>query len=130
MWSWAAFLARVSNLSARNSDDPRNLLWREYARVVRLTWPSVFVLENVPQFLKSDQYGLLVDWSQDGPSCGYELTARVLNAADYGVAQRRRRAIVVGPDEGGPLSRWPSHSKANGPSTPTASRTSAAKVSS
>ena len=84
-----------SNLGTRNPDDPRNLLWREYARVVRLTRPAVFVLENVPQFLKSDQYGLLVDWTQDGPLRGYELTAGVLNAADYGVVQRRRRAIVA-----------------------------------
>ena len=79
-----------SNLGTRNPDDPRNLLWREYVRVIRLTRPAVFVLENVPQFLKSDQFRMLVDWSQDGPLRGYELTAGVLNAADYGVPQRRR----------------------------------------
>lgn len=85
-----------SNLGTRNPDDPRNLLWREFARVVRLARPGVFVLENVPQFLKSDQYRMLLDWSKDGPLDGYQLTAGVLNAADYGVAQRRRRAIVIG----------------------------------
>ena len=105
MWSWAALPCQgFSNLGTRNPDDPRNLLWLEYARVVRLTRPAVFVLENVPQFLKSDQYEMLVDWSKDGPLRGYELTAGVLNAADYGVAQRRRRAIVVGSRRGGPLS--------------------------
>ena len=56
-----------SNLDTPNPDDPRNLLWREYARVVRLARPALVVLENVPQFLKSDQYGLLVNWSQDRP---------------------------------------------------------------
>lgn len=100
-----------SNLGTRNPDDPRNLLWREYARVVRLTRPSVFVLENVPQFLKSDQFRMLVDWSQDGALRGYELTAGVLNAADYGVAQRRRRAIVVGSRRGTPSLPPASHGK-------------------
>lgn len=100
-----------SNLGTRNPDDPRNLLWREYARVVRLAKPNVFVLENVPQFLKSDQYELLVDWSENGPLRDYELAAAVLNAADYGVAQRRRRAIVVGSRCGQPTLPPPSHGK-------------------
>ncbi|MCZ0939270.1 MAG: DNA cytosine methyltransferase [Caldilineaceae bacterium] len=100
-----------SNLGTRNPDDPRNLLWREYARVVRVTRPAVFVLENVPQFLKSDQFGMLVDWSRDGPLRGYELTAGVLNAADYGVPQRRSRAIVVGSLHGPPSLPPPSHGK-------------------
>jgi len=100
-----------SNLGTRNPDDPRNLLWREYARVVRLSRPSAFVLENVPQFLKSDQFRMLVDWSQNGPLRRYELTAGVLNAADYGVAQRRRRAIVVGSRRGRPSLPPASHGK-------------------
>ena len=106
-----------SNLGTRNPDDPRNLLWREYARVVRLTRPAVFVLENVPQFLKSDQFRMLVDWSRSGPLRGYQLTAGVLNAADYGVAQRRRRAIVVGSRHGSPSLPPSSHGKED-PVTP------------
>ena len=102
-----------SNLGTRNPDDPRNLLWREYARVVRLSRPSMFLLENVPQFLKSDQFRLLVDWSENGPLQGYDLTAGVLNAADYGVPQRRLRAIVVGSRIGQPTLPPPSHSKDN-----------------
>lgn len=102
-----------SNLGARNPDDPRNLLWREYARVVRLARPAVFVLENVPQFLKSDQFSMLLEWSQDGPLQGYELTAGVLNAADYGVPQRRRRAIVIGSRRGSPSLPLSSHGRDN-----------------
>lgn len=91
-----------SNLGARDPHDPRNLLWREYARVVQLSRPAAFVLENVPQFLKSDQFRLLAAWAEDGPLREYELTAGVLNAADYGVPQRRRRAIVIGARRGRP----------------------------
>ena len=94
-----------SNLGARDPHDPRNLLWREYARVVHLSRPAAFVLENVPQFLKSDQFRLLAAWAEDGPLREYELTAGVLNAADYGVPQRRRRAIVIGARRGRPSLR-------------------------
>ncbi|MCP4965997.1 MAG: DNA cytosine methyltransferase [bacterium] len=92
-----------SQLGTRDPDDPRNSLWAEYARVVAHVQPSVFVLENVPQFLKSGQYGLMEDWTNnDGPLAGYELVSGVLNAADYGVPQRRKRAILIGSRVGTP----------------------------
>ena len=106
-----------SNLGTRDPGDPRNLLWREYARVVRLARPMAFVLENVPQFLKSDQFRLLVGWSENGPLHEYELAAGVLNAADYGVAQRRRRAIVIGSRCGRPSLPLPTHGR-DDPSAP------------
>ena len=99
-----------SQLGARNPDDPRNLLWREYARVVGVTRPTVFVLENVPQFLKSDQFHLFEDWTQNGGALeDYSITAGVLNTADYGVPQRRRRAIVIGARGVKPSLPPPSH---------------------
>ena len=85
-----------SNLGRRDPDDPRNRLWTEYSRVVEIVRPSVFVLENVPQFLKSDQFTLLAREVADGTLGDYELTSGVVNAADYGVPQRRIRAIVIG----------------------------------
>ena len=106
-----------SNLGTRDPADPRNLLWREYARVVRLAQPAAFVLENVPQFLKSDQFQLFVEWTQGGPLSEYELAAGVLNAADYGVPQRRRRAIVIGSKSVRPSLPRPTHGR-DDPSTP------------
>ncbi|WP_067607096.1 DNA cytosine methyltransferase [Nocardiopsis listeri] len=78
--------------------DARNVLWREYVRVVRALRPKVFVIENVARFLDSGEYALLrAETEGPGGLLGeYELTeARVLNAADYGVPQARRRAIVL-----------------------------------
>lgn len=99
-----------SQLGTRNSDDPRNVLWKEYARVVHHVQPKVFVLENVPQFLKSDQFEMMVDWTQPGERLsGYSLAFDVLNAADFGVPQRRRRAIVIGSRVGAPSIPWPTH---------------------
>lgn len=101
-----------SQLGTRNPDDPRNHLWREYARIVAWSQPVVFVLENVPLFLKSDQFGLLQSWTQPGQMLeGFALTWGVLNAADYGVPQRRRRAIVIGSRIGPPTLPPPSHAE-------------------
>ncbi len=92
-----------SQLGTRNPDDPRNHLWREYARVVAWSQPIAFVLENVPQFLKSAQFELLQSWTKRGQMLeGFDLAWGVLNAADYGVPQRRRRAIVIGSRVGMP----------------------------
>ncbi|MFJ8647016.1 DNA cytosine methyltransferase [Streptomyces sp. NPDC093546] len=77
-------------------DDPRNLLWIEYMRVVTTIKPKIFVLENVDRFLSSRQFEeLRAATRPGGPLADYELRSKVLNAADYGVPQARRRAIVI-----------------------------------
>ncbi|MGW0119626.1 DNA cytosine methyltransferase [Streptomyces sp. NPDC003327] len=77
-------------------NDPRNLLWREYMRVVTTIKPKIFVLENVDRFLKSQQFVDLQKATEKGGELSdYTLTSKVLNAADYGVPQARRRAIVI-----------------------------------
>ena len=81
----------------KDLSDERNVLWREYVRVVRALRPKVFVIENVERFLRSDEFALLCAEVEPGGLLEeYELApARVLNAADHGVAQARRRAIVL-----------------------------------
>ncbi|WP_369068369.1 DNA cytosine methyltransferase [Kineococcus terrestris] len=86
-----------SGLGRRDPHDPRNVLWREYVRVLQSVRPAFFVLENVPLFLRSGQFALLEDETRPGGRLeGFRLEAHVLNAADYGVPQSRRRAVVVG----------------------------------
>ena len=46
-----------SNLGTRDATDPRNKLWREYARVVMAAQPKVFVIENVDRFAASPEFG-------------------------------------------------------------------------
>jgi len=71
----------------------RRGLWREYLRALEEAEPSAFVMENVPQLLKSAEYEAFRTAAEE---LGYRVEGRILNAADYGVPQRRRRAIVVG----------------------------------
>jgi DNA (cytosine-5)-methyltransferase 1 len=88
-----------SALGKRDPNDDRNKLWSRYAEVVASVRPSYFVLENVPPFLRSEQFRLLQDaTASDGDLRDYtvEASPMIVNASDYGSAQKRRRAVVVG----------------------------------
>lgn len=82
-----------SNLGTNDDNDPRNQLWRQYMRVVRKTSPKVFVVENVPPLLKSLQGQALMAL---GRRLGYQVEGRILNSADYGSPQLRKRTIIIG----------------------------------
>jgi len=85
-----------SNLGTRDASDPRNRLWVEYMRVVLEANPQVFVLENVQRFSKSAEFALLMQELADGRLKKWKhVAAGILNAADFGVPQRRQRTIVV-----------------------------------
>ncbi|MEJ1195837.1 MULTISPECIES: DNA cytosine methyltransferase [unclassified Streptomyces] len=102
-----------SALNRRKKGTDRNRLWEEYVRIVADVRPKVFVIENVDRFLKSDEFknllseveagGRLADYRLVDPP-GHESTDSeeqrakryLLNAADYGAVQARRRAIVIG----------------------------------
>jgi DNA (cytosine-5)-methyltransferase 1 len=85
-----------SGLGTQDPDDPRNVLWREYMRAVLAVDPQVFVLENVDRFAKSDQFALLMNELDHGRLRRWSHVAvGVVNAADYGVPQRRRRTILI-----------------------------------
>lgn len=98
-----------SNLGTRNPKDPRNKLWREYVRVVTHARPKIFVLENVASFRRSHEYRLLEAEVEDGLLNDYDIAVGVLNAADYGVPQRRQRTIVIGSRIGDPALPEPTH---------------------
>lgn len=67
--------------------------WRDYIRALAASRPHMFVMENVPQLLKSPEYASL---KMEAERRGYLVEHRVLDSADFGVPQRRRRAIVIG----------------------------------
>jgi DNA (cytosine-5)-methyltransferase 1 len=98
----------VELTTGRILDDPRNRLWKHYLRAVDAVEPSVFVMENVPPLLKSEEFAAFESAAEDR---GYQIVKAVLLAADYGVPQRRRRAIVIGSRIGRPWLPWPTHGK-------------------
>jgi DNA (cytosine-5)-methyltransferase 1 len=114
-----------SGLGLENPEDPRNQLWREYKEIVKLIKPKVFIIENVDRFLRSAEYdAFFQDVEKPGGELSeYTLRTKVLNAADYGVPQRRRRVIVIATlrDDLEPIEHpQPTHRKRGLRSTPEA----------
>lgn len=73
-----------------------NGMWKHYLDAVRTLKPAAFVIENVPEFQKSEQFAeLLRLLDEDTELSAYTPGYGVLNAADYGVPQVRRRGILV-----------------------------------
>lgn len=86
-----------SNLGARRTTDPRNVLWRRYMDTIIAAQPKVFVLENVDRFAASLEYGLLDSETAPGNQLSdYQLDMHIVRATDFGAAQLRRRAIAIG----------------------------------
>ncbi len=83
-----------------------NELWQEYLRAVKQVQPRAFVIENVPEFLRSEQFQQLMrELGRDRKLRRYKFAYGVLNAADYGVPQRRRRGLFVAVLDHQPV--WP-----------------------
>lgn len=84
--------------------DPRGQLYLQMIRVIEHYKPKMFVAENVDGIRNSrkDNKGNAVDVSaldtilEAFDEAGYNVQYRVLNAADYGVPQSRRRVIILG----------------------------------
>lgn len=75
-------------------DDPKNRLYREFVRLVTRLEPKAFVMENVPGMA---QMGVLQQVEAD-LACGgrYRVHPMVLDAADFGVPQTRKRIVFIG----------------------------------
>lgn len=86
-----------SALGKRDVLDERNQLWLRYAETIRRCTPKYFVLENVPRFVESVQFERFRRQTRPSGRLGqYAFQARVLNAADFGTAQVRKRVVVIG----------------------------------
>jgi DNA (cytosine-5)-methyltransferase 1 len=86
-----------SALGKQDVNDERNQLWTYYARTIKEAKPKVFILENVPAFLTSVQFEKFTSLCRgNGSLREYDFRAEVLNAAEFGAAQIRKRVILIG----------------------------------
>ena len=85
-----------STLGDRLSADPRNELVDAFVRIVESLKPQAVLVENV-RAIATEYKGKYRDYVLERfAAIGYSMHFSVLNAADYGVPQHRRRAIFVG----------------------------------
>jgi DNA (cytosine-5)-methyltransferase 1 len=82
-------------------DDPRNSLFEEYAAYVNFFRPKAFILENVVGLATYQSGSTLAQMEECFSMLGYRTDWRILNAAHFGVPQKRERFIMIGVQNGG-----------------------------
>ncbi len=80
----------------RTTDDPRNQLFSEMVRVVREKCPRYFVAENVKGLMSMADGNALREITFAFSEAGYRVRHNLVNAADYGVPQFRKRLLILG----------------------------------
>ena len=90
----------TSNQRTRGSKNTSNWLYREFLRLVRDWNPQWVVFENVKGITETEGGYFLEEVQKNLCTHGYTVTSWVLNAADFGVPQRRSRIFVVGSSDG------------------------------
>lgn len=99
-----------SMIGHRALEDPRNGLLLQFLRITVELEANYFVLENVKGLTIGKHRQLLDELIEAFHDYGYDmlLPYQVLNAADFGVPQDRRRLFLIGGKKGSPLPSYPS----------------------
>lgn len=77
-------------------EDPRNKLFKEFARIVALLKPKIFVMENVARLYSHNNGATRKEILHTFQSLGYTVECQVCDMAQYGVPQHRNRIIFIG----------------------------------
>ncbi len=77
-------------------EDPRNYLYKLYARFLKKYQPRMFVFENVTGIASAQGGTIWKNLQKYLKHVGYEIECREQNAQTFGVLQNRRRMIIVG----------------------------------
>ncbi|MEM5371014.1 DNA cytosine methyltransferase [Paraburkholderia azotifigens] len=98
-----------SMIGKRAMDDPRNQLVYHFVRIVKELRPKYFVFENVKGLTVGTHRRFLQEIIEAFQETGYDvqLPYKVLNAADFGVPQDRRRLFLMGARKGLKLPSYP-----------------------
>lgn len=86
----------AGNIGRKFVDDERNYLFKEFARIISIAKPKFFVMENVARLYTHNKSKTRAEIINEFNQIGYKVECRVLNSADYGVAQIRSRIIFIG----------------------------------
>ncbi len=86
----------AGNIGRQFIEDPRNRLFKEFVRVVKVVEPTYFVMENVARLYNHNKGNTRKEIINDFENLGYKVECKILNSADYGVPQVRKRVIFIG----------------------------------
>lgn len=85
-----------STVGLGNPNDQRNLLFKEFIRVVKITEPTFVVIENVTGLLAKKNEKTIKAIFSIFQKMGYTLDVQVMSSENYGVPEKRRRTIILG----------------------------------
>ena len=85
-----------STAGDRIIDDERNVLYREYFKILEMVNPKFFLIENVTGILTFKKGAIVADIKKRAEKLGYTISMQTLNTQDYGIPQVRKRVIFVG----------------------------------
>lgn len=88
--------AQSSHMEVPMAEDPRNYLYKLYARFLKRYQPRMFVFENVTGIESANNGATWKNIQKYLKRVGYEIECREQNARTFGVLQNRRRMIIVG----------------------------------
>lgn len=80
----------------RMLDDPRNILYKSFVKIVEYIQPKIFVMENVPGLVRLFNGRVKDQVIEDFTNIGYRVDMSQLISCDYGVPQARKRVFFVG----------------------------------
>lgn len=88
------------NGKSRFLENPKNKLFVQFVRIIDELSPTWFIMENVTGLLSMNSGAVKDAIFESFKNIGYTVEAKVLNAAEYGVPQNRKRAIFIGNNAG------------------------------
>ena len=88
--------AQSSHMEVPMQEDPRNYLYKLYARFLKQYQPKMFVFENVTGIESANNGTTWKNIKKYLKRVGYEIECKEQNARNFGVLQNRRRMIIVG----------------------------------
>jgi len=91
--------------------DQRNYLYKHYIEFLKALRPKLFIFENVPGLLTAGNGRHIKNIQQLARKIGYVVEYKLINAADFGVPQSRKRIIIIGWDKKLGLKKYPDFQK-------------------
>ena len=83
----------AGNIGRKFQDDPRNYLFREFMRFVKILNPKIVLIENVERLHKNEKIKIeIIDTLND---FGYRVESKILNTSQYSIPQVRRRVFFI-----------------------------------
>ena len=85
-----------ANRWQKNQNDPRNELFFEYLRFIKHMDPKIILMENVRGMISTKNGKVREKIESLFKGENYNISSTILDASEYGVPQKRKRAFFVG----------------------------------